>query len=110
MSNSSISFRHTQRLNPGQNQGLPTLGAQHPAVGRSRQEVAQPLHVGARLLAEDIIAERQWVEQLMNLVEQKIELEESAKRARLRRNLVIALGITLSPVVGAVTAMVLTAI
>jgi hypothetical protein len=110
MSHSSISFRHTQRLNPRQNQGLLTLGAQHPAVGRSRQEVAQPLHVDDRVLREDLMAERQWVQQLMNLTEQKIQLEESAKKARLRRNLVIALGIALSPVVGAATAMVLTAI
>lgn len=111
MSNSSISFRHTQRLNPGQNQGPPTLGAWHPAVGRSRQEVAPHLHVGDRVLTEDKMAERQWVDLLlMKLAEQKIELEASAKRARLRRNLVIALVIALSPVVGAVTAMVLTAI
>lgn len=110
MSNGRISFRQTQRLKPGQNQGPLTLGAQPPAMGRSRQEVAQLLHAGHRGLTEDIMAERQWVERLMNLAEQKIQLEESAKKARLRRNLVIALAIALSPVVGAVVAMVLTTI
>jgi hypothetical protein len=111
MSHSSISFRHTQRLNPGQNQGPPALGTQLPAVGGSRQEYAPYLNVGDRVLREDNMAERQWVDLLlMNLAEQKIQLEESAKKARLRRNLMIALGIALSPVVGAVTAMGLTAI
>jgi hypothetical protein len=57
------------------------------------------------------MAERQWVDLLvMQLAEQKIALERSAKWGRLRPNLVIALGIALSLVAGAVTAMVLTAI